>query len=81
MGKKVVLRKGDDIKAQFPFIRLVSLSHSADPHSVSKPPHLGINVYKTQYLDFSCACAESAQELRFNDAHRFNAEMDTFHQK
>lgn len=28
VGKKVILRMGDNIKAQFPFIRLVALSHS-----------------------------------------------------
>lgn len=81
VGKKAILRMGDNIKAQFPFIRLGSLSHSDVSSSASKPPQLRINVYKTQYLDFSCGCAESAQELGFNDAHRFNAEIDIFHLK
>lgn len=45
------------------------------------PPHLGMNVYKTQQLVFPYGHAESAQDLGFNDAHRFCAEMDKFHQK
>jgi len=38
-------------------------------------------MYKTQHLDFPHGHAELAQDLGFNDAHRFYAEVDKFHQK